>query len=279
MGHFFRFLFSKVFIINLLLAVIFIGGGLYATLYYLSDYTRHEEILKVPNLIGSHESDIEDLIEVDDEFKYQINDSIFVEGKAGGTVVEQIPAANKEVKSGRKIYLTIAARQQPTSTMPRLVDRSLRQATSLMETYGFQLGTLKYKPDLCVNCVLEQTMKGIKVKEGDRIRKGSVIDLLVGQGLSNELVNVPYLIDFTVEMAEDLLNANSLNIGIPVYDESVKTAEDTIKAKVYKQLPFFSRAPIVRMGSSVDIFLTVDTNRIIHNVKPSDTLYDLNDTP
>lgn len=272
MGHFFRFLVSKVFLINLLLAIILIGGGLYATLYYLSDYTLHGEVLKVPNVVGEHSSELEDIELENEAFEFKINDSIFVEGTKGGFIVEQLPKGEQEVKRGRKVYLTVAAYQQPTASMPRLVDRSLRQATSLMETYGFKIGKLTYKPDLCVNCVLEQTIDGIPVAEGDRIRKGSVIDLLVGQGLGNEMVSIPYLIDFNKEMAESLLNSRSLNLGVSLYDETCKTAEDSAKAKVYKQMPFYSTEPSVRMGSAVDIFLTVDTNKIIHNVNPTDTL-------
>jgi len=158
-------------------------------------------------------------------------------------------------------------------TMPNLVDQSLRQATSLMETYGLEIGKLTYKPDLCVNCILKQSIDGEKIEAGERIRKGSVIDLTVGQGLGNELIDVPYLVDFTAEMAQDLLQSKSLNLGALLYDGSVKTAKDSAQAKVYRQLPHYSSGPTVRMGTSVDLFLTLDTNRVIHTVKePKDTL-------
>ena len=52
MVHFLKFLFSKVFIINLLVAIVLLGGGLYLTLDYLDDYTLHGQTLEVPNLEG-----------------------------------------------------------------------------------------------------------------------------------------------------------------------------------------------------------------------------------
>ena len=272
MGHFFRFLVSKVFIINLLLAIILVGGGIYATLRYLDDYTNHDELLKVPNLNDKHISEVDDLLESATGFTAIVTDSVYKIGTRGGTVLEQTPKADKTVKQGRKIYLTLAASKPPQIAMPKLVDRSLRQATSLMETYGLELGELIYKPDMCTNCILEQQINGKKIEAGERIRRGSTIDLVVGQGLGTELTPVPYLVDFTAEMAENLLQSKSLNLGALLFDETVETAEDSANAKVYKQMPFYSQAPSVRMGTSVDLFLTLDTNKVVFTVNPSDSI-------
>ena len=93
------------------------------------------------------------------------------------------------------------------------------------------------------------------------------------QGLGNELTDVPYLFEFTVDMAQALLQSKSLNLGALLYDETVETAEDSLNAIVYKQMPFYSEAPSVRMGTSIDLFLTTDTNKVVHTVKePQDTL-------
>jgi eukaryotic-like serine/threonine-protein kinase len=153
--------------------------------------------------------------------------------------------------------------------MPKLVDRSLRQATSILETYGLEVGELVYKPDMCMNCILEQKLDGEDIEAGTRIRKGSVIDLVVGQGLGSVLVEVPYLLEFNTQMATNLLQSKSLNIGAALFDETVITAEDSINAVVYKQLPPFSQVPAARMGAAVDLFLTLDTNKVVHSVIPA----------
>ncbi|MBL4710168.1 MAG: PASTA domain-containing protein [Flavobacteriales bacterium] len=273
MGHFFRFLFSKIFVINLLIVFALLAGGLYAVLSYLDDYTRHDEILVVPNLLGMHVSEVEELLLEDNKFSSEISDSIYKKGVDGGIVVEQSPLAEKSVKEGRKIYLTVAAHHPPRITMPNLVDQSLRQATSLMETYGIEIGQLTYKPDLCTNCILEQTVDGVKIEAGSKIREGSIVDLTVGQGLGNELTDVPYLVDFNVDMAQALLQSKSLNLGALLYDETIETAEDSLNAKVYKHMPFYSEEPTVRMGTSIYLFLTLDTNKVVHTVKePNDSL-------
>ncbi len=272
MLHFFRFLFSKAFLINLLLALLLLSGGLYATLQYLDDYTLHGKTVNVPNLVNLHLSELEDSLLKEDNFSTLINDSLYVKGKKAGIVLEQNPTTETTVKRGRKIYLTVTASEPPKVSMPKLVDMSLRQATSLLETFGLKLGELIYTPNFCKGCVLEQQIEGKEVEVGERVEKETAIDLVIGQGLGDELTTVPYLMEFTVDMAEELLKSKSLNLGSPLFDETVLTAEDSANAKVYRQDPFYSEEPSVRMGSAVDIFLTLDTNRIVHTVNPTDSI-------
>lgn len=268
MGYFFRFLVSKVFVINLLVALLLVSGGLFATLSCLDSYTLHGEEVEVPGLVDLHITVIDVAIQNKDQLLVEISDSVFVKGKAGGSIIEQNPEAGKMVKQGRVIYLTLAADKPASIKMPKLVDKSLRQATSILETYGLEVGEMTYRPDMCSNCILEQKVSGQDIQAGDRIQIGSIIDLVVGQGLSNELVMVPYLLEFNTEMAKDLLQSKSLNLGVQLYDETVETAEDSANAIVYRQLPPFSQEPDVRMGAPIDLFLTLDKNKVIHSVIP-----------
>lgn len=272
MIDFLKFIFSKHFIIHLILALVLLAGGLYATLNYLDEYTLHGKYLEVPSLENLQYDDIDSLLE-GSAFSKMISDSIYVKGKPVGYILEQDPKAGRTVKQGRKIYLTIAAAKPPQISMPDLVDLSLRQASSLMETYGLQIGELTYKPDLCMNCILSQTRNGSEIEPGTRLERGSVIDLTVGRGLSDELTAIPYLIGLNKKMASSVLNSSFLNVGAVSYDaETVKTEEDSMNAKVYRQFPVYTEEPILKMGSTIDLYLTLDTNRIIHTVNPSDSL-------
>lgn len=271
MVKFFRFLISKVFLINLLIALLLVCGGVYATLNYLDDFTLHGQTQKVPKLKGELWQDVDSLL-AGGEFSAVVADSIYLKEVKGGEIIEQDPVEGYEVKQGRKIYVTVSAYAPPQIAMPNLEDMSLRQATTLLETFGLEVGELSYKPDVCSNCILEQMYKGEKIHEGMSIPKGASIDLVLGQGLSNELTDVPYLIEFTSALAQELLKAKYLNVGSLNYDETVQTAEDSANALVYKQIPFYSEKPSIPMGSAVELFLTVDTNRINHTVNPSDSL-------
>ncbi len=266
MQQFFRFLLSKTFVLNLLIAFALIAAMLYGAMSYLESYTLHGQTIEVPKVTDVLIDSLEDF--EDSSFTLIVVDSIYLIGKPAGYVVEQNPKAKTTVKSGRKIYLTVVTANPPKVTMPNLVDLSLRQATSLMETYGLVVGKLSYRPDLCTNCILEQRVGEKAINPGVRVKKGLKIDLVVGQGLSDELVAVPFIIELTASMANELLKSKSLNIGSYNYDETIENAEDSLNAFVYKQFPDYSEEPTVNMGSSVDIYLTLDTNRLVNSVNP-----------
>lgn len=267
--HLIKFLFSKVFVINLIIALSLIAGGLLFTMNYLDDYTLHDFSLEVPNCQGMPIALADSLVSEND-FTAVISDSIYLEDKKGGIVIEQDPAPGKKVKQGRKIYMTITSMAPPQIAMPNLVDMSLRQAISLMETYGLVIGELTYEPDPCTNCVLAQKREEEDIEEGTKINKGATIDLVLGQGLSKELTPIPYLLGINYEMATNVLKTHYLNTGNPNYDQTVETKEDSINARVYKQIPTYSEEPSLQMGSTVDLYLTMDTNNIVHTVNPEE---------
>src|SRR5690554_4318426 len=276
MKTFFRFLISRALWINVLIALLLIAGSVYATLSYLERFTLHGVTIEVPELINEHLTDIDEAA-IDGKFELVVTDSAFDKNQKGGCILEQTPPAGFKVKPGRKVYLTISAYTPPEVMMPNLIDLSLRQATSLLLTSGLEVGKLVYKPDICTNCVLEQRVNGEKVKEGDWVTKGDVVDLIIGEGLGNKKIPVPYLIDFTGEMAVEYLRGQYLNVSTMIYDETVKTKEDSLNARVYRQIPHYSERPIMYLGETVELYLTIDTNLIIHSVSPIDT-FEVRDT-
>ena len=259
--RFFQFLFSKTFLINLLIAIAVVVILFFMVSSYLSSYTLHGESIKVPNLVDTKIEDVEELVK-EVELKYVVNDSIYVKGKAAGIVLEQEPTEGREVKKGRKIYLTLTASFPPQTSVPDLVDRSMRQAEATLEAYGLAVGNITYQADPCNNCVLEQLIKGKKVEAGKLVNKGTAIDLVLGKGLSNEMVNFPYLYEMDAENAKVLLRASSLSIGIEEYDETVKTAEDSANAIIYRTIPSYSPNRNINAGSMVSIYLSLDKNKI-----------------
>jgi len=272
MIQFFKFLFSKTFLINSFLAVLLIALSLFGVLKYLDYYTLHGKKMKVPDLLDQHYEALEDRLTSENEFSVVVTDSIYKKGVKHGTILEQNPEASTTVKQGRKIYVTIAAAEPPKVSMPNLVDMSLRQARVLMKTFGLEIGELKYRSDLCVNCILAQEMNGKEIEKGEKVPKGSAIDLVVGQGLGDELVSVPFLIGLTHSMAKDLLQSKSLNVGSILIDESIEGEKDSINAIIYKQIPEYEEEPSVRMGSSIDLFLTIDSSKVNYSFKPGDSI-------
>ena len=98
------------------------------------------------------------------------------------------------------------------------------------------------------------------------MQKGSVIDLVLGKGLSNQRTAVPDLIGMTLEPAKDRILTSSLNLGTYIYDNTIKTGKDSVKAFVYKQNPEYREDASLQLGSAIYLWLTVDSAKL-----PADT--------
>ncbi|HNQ67177.1 MAG TPA: PASTA domain-containing protein [Bacteroidales bacterium] len=257
MKKFFRFLSSKLFLINFGIAIVFFALCFLVLNLFLKSYTRHGDSVTVPNLIGMQTEDAIALIEESD-FNYVIVDTVFDNKYDKGAIVEQNPIPESLVKEGRKIYLKVNSNQDEMISMPQLTGFTLRQVTSMMETYGLVIGNLRYIPDIAVNVVIKQIYKGKEIEPGEKIKKGSSIDLILGLGISDKTTTVPSLIGMTYREASNALLDLFLNTGAVNYDNTVKTKNDSLKAKVYRQSPQYSTINEVNLGYNVDIWLTKD---------------------
>ncbi len=152
---FFSFLRSKVFFRHTMIAVVVTIVIIWLILRMLNIYTRHGQAIAVPNFIGLSLDKIEDFAS-DNDLEAAIVDSVYEMSLPKGTVAMQDPLPGTKVKKNRKIYLTVVALKPEQVAMPNLVDLTLRQATSMMETYGLKIGSLTYVPDIANNAVLKQ---------------------------------------------------------------------------------------------------------------------------
>jgi eukaryotic-like serine/threonine-protein kinase len=255
---FFRFFFSKTFLFNLLLAIVILGAGAWSVLSFLDSYTLHGETVTVPDLKGYEVQEVENLLS-ERGLRYVVIDSIYDVKSKPGVVIEQEPKPNFQVKYNRMLYITINASSPPKVKMPELVDLSLRQAMATLESAGLRVGNIRYIPDIAQNAVLAQEFKGKEINPGTMVVKGSSIDLVLGQGLSNDMVSIPNLRNMTIAEALSALYNSSLNIGSIVKDETIK---DSTQARVFRQKPQFSFDGVINVGASIDIFITQSPEKL-----------------
>jgi len=249
-----RFLISKVFFKNLLIAIGITIVLLFITWQGLSVYTRHGKHLAVPDYTGLTLDDIEKY-RIGHDFQFAVLDSIYNDHLPKGSVVLQDPPPNSRVKRDRKIYLTTVAILPEQVSMPDLVDLTFRQAMSTLETYGLRIGHLEYIPDIAKNAVLQQLYEGEVISPGTFILKGSYIDLILGQGLGSERTAVPFLLGLTREEAHRLIIENHLNVGANIIEAEIEPgAEPDNTIRVYKQNPAWREGAFLRMGQQVDLW-------------------------
>ena len=98
------------------------------------------------------------------------------------SVLDQTPKADSKVKQGRKIYLTLNASDFEMVKIPELTRITLRQAKKTIESLGFVFGEIEYVDDIARDEVISISHKGVDLKQGDFLKRTSVIDLKLGNG-------------------------------------------------------------------------------------------------
>lgn len=171
----------KKLFIHLLLMLFFVVLLVFGVLKYLDVYTHNGEKIAVPDISGMQ---LDDAVEVlrDNKLDFEIVDHKYKEGAKADEVIEQRPRAHENVKSGRKILLTMSSVHQPTMPVPAIIDNcSQREAEARLRAAGFVLAPIIEVPGekdwiyglMCGTDTLHNGMP---------IAMGSTVTLLVGSG-------------------------------------------------------------------------------------------------
>ncbi len=239
-------------ILAFLLFAVLIGGSS----MLLRVLTNHGKTIEVPDFTSmtvneaKHEA-------AGHKLRVEVIDSIFVRKMERGAVYSQNPKAGSRVKQGRRILLTINAKNAKKISMPNLVGYSMRQAKAELNSRGLALGKLIYVNDIATNNVLRQIYRNREIRPGRQVETGSEINLEVGLNPEDNLTYIPNVKGLKYLRAVDAVHDNSLNIGRVVFDKTVRNYTDSLNASVTRQTPEASGNPIL-MGSDVTIYLSLD---------------------
>lgn len=176
----FSFLKSKQFFVHFGIIIATLILIFFGIIKWLSVYTEHTSFVQVPDFKGLELNKVEDFIK-DKEVSFEIIDSIYDPKQKPGIVLRQDPEPLSKVKHNRTVYLYVTGMVPPMITMPKLVDRSERQARLIITSYGLKTGKITEKAADCNGCVIYQLHKGKEIAAGEKLQKGSLIDLIVGR--------------------------------------------------------------------------------------------------
>ena len=194
--------------------------------------TRHGMKRRVPDFIGLRLNDAQ-YYASRRGLNIIVNDSLYVPAYPGGIVLDQLPKGGVDVKSGRKIYVTINSFRQKQVPLPYVAGRSLRQAKNMLEGAGLGIRELIYVEDIATNYVLAEYYEDTEITaESDmKVEKGSNVTLHVGVASADERSVVPYLIGRRMFEAKGRLWEIGLNVGEVFYDEDITmlTLDDALK--------------------------------------------------
>ncbi len=179
MSALFSFIKSKQFFVHLGLIILTLTITFFILVKWLSSFTNHGDFTEVPDFKNVEVANLPTFLK-NKEITYQIIDSIYDSKQKPGIVLRQDPEANSKVKHNRTVYLYVTGMVAPQITMPKLIDRSERQARLIILTYGLKVGKTIEKSADCNGCVIAQSLKGKNIAAGELVKKGSVIDLVIG---------------------------------------------------------------------------------------------------
>lgn len=187
---------------------------------------------------------------------YAVMDSSYDPEEKPLSILNQDPAPDSKVKSGRKIYITVNMAQPPQTEVPNIeLGTSYISVREILESKGLRIGEVIYKPFEYKDVFLDMHLKGESktLQPGSKIPKGSKIDLVLGNGLGDTKVDLPDFTMLTYMEAVTLIQLKELSLGTVI---ATGTITDSTNAFVYRQDPAYEDGRQINLGSMVDIWIS-----------------------
>jgi eukaryotic-like serine/threonine-protein kinase len=254
------FLSSKIFLTDFAKMLVSIALAVFMIFWLMTCFTRHGESVKVGNYVGKNMRQVENMID-DEGFEYVVTDSTYLENFPPDMVLEQNPAPNSFVKTGRTIYLKITKAAGDLVVLPDLAGRDdLVSYTDALKMIGIRVGKVDTIPDpnLSDGTVVKIFIKGrdvyADIPKGVHLPQGSQVDLAVSRRETNE-TSVPNFIEngryLTAEEYGFKVESSELKIGQIIKDASVTDEHTAFVMKIYP-----SKGTILTKGDSITIYLS-----------------------
>lgn len=177
-----KFLTSKTFFIQLAIALTLIVVLVFGLLNFLDYKTRHGEEITVPDLLKMQTEIAKGKLEEAGLELFVLDTVDFRTDMPPFSVVEQDPSPNSKVKDGRKIYVKINAGEFTDVTLPDLKGKTFRQVSANIKALGLKEGKISYRPHIAKDEVLSVLQNGKSLKRGDKVKKNSTLDFVLGDG-------------------------------------------------------------------------------------------------
>ena len=214
---------------------------------YLPVVTNHGESITVPDLGGVSVDELQEFL-VERDLRFEVVDSVYSAELPPLTVTRQFPKPGSKVKQKRKIFISLNSINPPSTRMPDLRDKTLKNAELILKSYELVPGKILYKPDPFRN-VIDQLYNDEPIEPNTPLAKGSVIDIVRGDGHGIRLFEMPDLRGLPLAEANVIIRGNNLQPGLVFNIDSL----DEASVVVIRQSP--RQGITVRIGRSIDLWL------------------------
>lgn len=174
---------SNPYIKHLLLAGVLLIVFVLFVLKWLNISTNHNQKIEVPDLSKKSLANVEQILDELNLKLVVIDSASYNPDFPKKSVIDQNPDVGDFVKENRKIYLTLNPSGYRNVTIPEFYGKTKRNITASLKAIGFRVGNNPmYVPDKGKDVVRGLKFKGEKLKEGDKLPKNSLIELILGDG-------------------------------------------------------------------------------------------------
>lgn len=204
------------------------------------------ETVEVPNVEGMLSEDAVRAL-TDVGLKADVTEQRVHNEIEAGYIISQSIDEGSKVKEGYTVKLVVSS-GGIQSIIPNVVQQTLTEAQVMIENDGFEVGEITYEfNDLPADMVISQTPKS-----GVKMPQGTVVNIVVSQGLENENLIVPSLETKTIREAEATLNYIKLKLGNISYEisETVPKGQVITNTKIGEE---------VEPGTFIDIVVSSGT--------------------
>jgi eukaryotic-like serine/threonine-protein kinase len=249
-----------------MLRIVLIYVAVLATIWFgLMWYTDHGEYISVPDLQGMSLEEAVIALEERD-LEVLVIDSIFDKKAKAGTIIEQSPAPDSQVKEGRQVFLTIYRYSKPMERLGVKEGDFAAVAFIKLQNKGIEFDTLYENNNVFVGSIIRLVYAGKRVGPEAMIPRGDRVQLVIGRAASEKIM-VPNLRGKTCREAESILDTLGLVCNCRFEPEiSLPSTQDSLVFHVCRQdPPFDPLSQGTTPGRIVDLWL-------YNEPCPSDTL-------
>ena len=217
-------------LVGIFLIIIFlVAVSVFIWQNFLKDiFNPPEEWVEIPQFVGQKYSDIENNDEYNNIFDFTVSEQ-YDDEVDEGYVISQSPTVDRKKLPASgviEISLAISKGEEPTQTMPDVVNMDYRSAKIQLENMGLNLDvetTPEYNPDVTKDYVIETIPKS-----GEALSEGQTVFITYSNGPEIKKTTVPPLEGLSLPAAESRLNDYDLALGTVTYEESEDIPENQV---------------------------------------------------
>jgi beta-lactam-binding protein with PASTA domain len=222
--------------------------------FWLQWYTDHGEYVSVPDLKGlSSEQAIQALQERN--LDYLVIDSIYDRKAAPGSVFDQSPAFESQVKDGRQVFLTIYRFSPPMEKLGIKQGDYSTVAMIKLRNKSIDFDTLYEDNNTLANSIIRVTQRGKSLKPTDEVARGSKVLLVIGRAAIDKII-VPDFTGMTCLQAKTILDTLHLECNCR-FEPGIAspTSQDSSSYFICRQDPTHDPDRGTSAGRIVDLWL------------------------